>query len=452
MNWSNLLSATIRLTDVYDSNREFGSSATQIGPENRRHHSEGIWFELAVFILEYLQRKDEENPGTFVSREPLYREIREIDVFQNIQTEDVNYIISLLATPCELKFCLQEVKGTFDTVLIEKARAGAGIRLSANGRTACLLAYGIDDWIYTDIDVWKLVKALELGKFDDFIKRTDNIIIAIRNKSYEITRIKEMPALSERKKKLLEDKELYLSTIEKTQKIVSDLKIMLETNESLQKRINEWTENHPDDFTDEITIKNRVSRLLQVLESFSRNFSSLIDETQTKRNKLVEPVNFYHAGMYVIRNWSAFSGDTFDNLFLLNGFWLPSNKQITIGDIIRRRKPPADSGQTRMVIPLTQPENMKQKTDAFLEKHGAAFRDRIMQGPVSLTEIINENEWDINDMNQFASILGLFTDPSKLGIREGRIVVAAKERCLVEKELSFGTVKGTELEMVCLRE
>jgi len=452
MNWTNLLSSTIRLTDAYDSKRESGSSTTQIGPENRRHHSDGVWFELAVFILEYLQQKDEEIPAAFVSREPLYREIRQISAFRKIQTEDANYIINLLSTPCELKFCLQNVKGTFDTILVEKARAGAGIRLSANGRTACLLAYGIDDWIYTDIDVWKLTKALQMSKFDDFLRRTDNIIAAIRNKSHEITRIKEMPALSERKRKLLADKELYLNTIENTQKIVSDLKIMLDTNESVQKRITEWTETHPDDFIDDITIKNRVNRLLQILESFSRNFSSLIDETQTRGNKLVEPINFYHAGMVVIRNWSEFSPDTFDNLFLLNGFWRPANHQITIGDLIRPRKPSADSEQTRMVVSLTKPEKIPRKIDLFLEKYGMAFRERIMQGPVSLSEIMDEDEWGISEMMHFASLLGVFIDPSKLGIQDGRVVVVANDRIPLKKEMMFGKMKGMDLQMIYLED
>ncbi len=447
MNWVNLLAATIRLTDAYDSNRDIGSSATQPGPENRRRHSEGLWFELAVFILEYLQGKDDEIPGAFVSREPLYQEIREIGAFRNVGTEDVNYIVNLLAAPCELKFHIQNVRGTFDTVLIEKARAGAGIRLSPNGRSVCLLACGIDDWLYMDIDVWKLTRTLELGKFEDFLKRTDNVITVIRNKSYEITRIKEMPALSERKKKILEDKEVYLSTVEKTQKIVSDMRVMLDTDEAIQKKIAEWAESHPDDFIDEIVIKNRLNRLLQILESFSRNFSALIDETQTKRNTLVDPVNFYETGMFVVRHWSDFSAETYDSLFLMNGFWQPSNCQATVGDLIRRRKPAADTGQTRMVISLNEPEQVRKALEVFLEQHGAAFRERMMQGPVSLSEILTEQGWDIRDISRFASLIGMFTNPSKLGMERGRIVVAPNEYSLVRNALPFGRIDASDIQM-----
>jgi len=451
MNWVNLLAATIRLTDAYDSNRDFGSSATQPGPENRRRHSEGLWFELAVFILEYLQRKDDEIPGAFVSREPLYQEIREIRVFRNVENEDVNYIVNLLASPCELKFHIQNIRGTFDTALIEKARAGAGIRLSPTGRSVCLLAYGIDDWLYMDIDVWKLTRTLELGKFDDFLKRTDSIITVIRNKSYEITRIKEMPALSERKKKIMEDKEVYLSTVEKTQKIVSDMRELIDTDEAVQKRIEEWAENHPDDFIDEIVIKNRLNRLLQILESFSRNFSSLIDETQTKRNTLVDPVNFYETGMFVVKHWSDFSAETYDSLFLLNGFWLPSNHQATVGDMIRRKKPSADIGQTRMVISLNEPEQIRRSLEVFLEQHSTAFRERCLQGsPVSLSEILAGQGWNIRDISHFASLIGVFTDPSKLRIEQGRIVVAPNEYSLVRNVLPFGKMDASDIQMLYL--
>ncbi|MCP4344716.1 MAG: hypothetical protein GY795_04220 [Desulfobacterales bacterium] len=452
MNWTNLLSATIRLTDAYDSNREPGSSSTQVGPENRRHNSEGIWFELAVFILEYLQRKDEETPGSFISRVPLHREIQQTDVFKNIQAEDINYIINLLATPCELKFSLQDVKGTFDTILTEKAREGTGIRLSANGRTTCLLAYGIDDWIYTDIEAYKLTRALELGNFDDFIEKIDKIIKKIRIESHEITKIKEMPALSERKKKLLTDKELYLNTIENTQQIITNAKIMLNTDESVQKRISIWIEKHPDDFTDDIIIKERVDRLLQILESFSRNFSSLIDETQTKSSHVIEPVNFYDAGKYVIKNWSAFSADTLFNLFLANGFWQASDNQIAITDLVRVRKIPLVSQRTRMVIPTGKPEKIKHPVEIFMEKHGLAFRDRIMEGPICLSEIIESEDWNICELTELSSVLGLFIDPSVMGINKGRIIIVPDEQLSVQKKMPFGDIKSMDIQMIYLPE
>lgn len=452
MNWANLLSSTIRLTDAYDSNRESGSSSTRIGTENRRHNSEGIWFELAVFILEYLQRKDEETPGSFVSRVPLHREVQQTGVFQNIQPEDINYIINLLATPCELKFLLQEVRGTFDTTLVEKARDGAGIRLSANGRATCLLAYETDDWIYADIDAYKLTRALELGTFDDFIEKIDKIIKKIRIESHEITKIKEMPALSERKNKLLADKEQYLSTIENTQQIITKAKIMLNTDESVQARISDWIERNPDDFIDDIIIKERVDRLLQILESFSRNFSSLIDETQTKSSHVVKPVNFYDAGKYVIRNWSAFSADTFSNLFLTNGFWQPSNSQAGIADIIRPRRLPVVCRGSRMVISTGKSENIKHPVEIFLEKNGHRFKERIMKGPVCLSEIIEASDWNINDLADFSCVLGLFIDPSVLGINKGRIIIVPDEQVYVRKNMPFGEMKSTDLQMIYLPE
>ncbi|OQX00949.1 MAG: hypothetical protein BWK80_60955, partial [Desulfobacteraceae bacterium IS3] len=151
------------------------------------------------------------------------------------------------------------------------------------------------------------------------------------------------------------------------------------------------------------------------------------------------------------KHWSDFSAETYDSLFLLNGFWLPSNHQATVGDMIRRKKPSADIGQTRMVISLNEPEQIRRSLEVFLEQHGTAFRERCLQGsPVSLSEILAGQGWNIRDISHFASLIGVFTDPSKLRIEQGRIVVAPNEYSLVRNVLPFGRMDAADIQMLYL--
>lgn len=145
--WAEFLSSTARLVDLYDMQRQESREDVQALSDQKRHNSSGIWFAVAVNILEYLQYQDSCVPGRYVSREGVYQSIFENKTLSGILIThaDIDSCIRSLSTPFELnfKFLGASVKKIGTTALIQEASSKKRLRLSPRGKITCQLAYGI---------------------------------------------------------------------------------------------------------------------------------------------------------------------------------------------------------------------------------------------------------------------------------------------------------------------
>ncbi|GBC63741.1 hypothetical protein DENIS_4739 [Desulfonema ishimotonii] len=451
MEWDKLLSLTIRLTDAYDSSRRPGGTARYSAVSDRkRHNATGLWFEVAVSVLECLQGQDDLTPGHFVPRETVFREIRFVPEFADVSEADIDAYINLLATPCDLSFLLQRRHGTLSTALVERAVEGTGIRLSSNGKMACYLAYGIDDWIYADIQAYQLTKALGYGKFGEFCKYADRIIGTLRNESHNITRMRELPGAEEKKSRLLADQEHYIRTIRNTGEIVLSISRTLETDPAVREKLRAWLEDPSDASGPEslASVRGRITRLRRAVEVLHRNLVSLIRESRMGRDSLFRTVDFYRTAQTVVRKWESFSESTWDHIFLANGFWWPKNSVVSVSDLIRPEQLPEKPQQHGLTFRKKTPVPREYPIIRFLKKHREEMAERIRQGPIALSEIIEREQWDTGTVANCALMIGVLINPGLLGIEKGRIAVIPGESEIFEKELADGQVRATRIELV----
>ena len=76
--WIVLLSTTLRLVDLHDSNHERHSDHTRVSLEKRTGHQDGYWLGIACQLLEYLLEEDYQTNGQFIPQSRCLNNLREL--------------------------------------------------------------------------------------------------------------------------------------------------------------------------------------------------------------------------------------------------------------------------------------------------------------------------------------------------------------------------------------
>jgi len=103
--WISYLSAAFRLVDLHDSARSFGSTLTSL-KEERTGRRDGVWLHLACDLLSYLDECDLETNEGWNPIGPFVKDI--CGRHRSLNDEDVQLVISYLATPTEVYFIKEE--------------------------------------------------------------------------------------------------------------------------------------------------------------------------------------------------------------------------------------------------------------------------------------------------------------------------------------------------------
>ena len=279
MSWTNLIGGTAGIIDSYNSHREVGSSSTQPGTKSRTHNTTGIYGEIGIVVLEYLNRKNDEVAKAYVQVEQIYNDNQETlhKIDKKIALNDVRYVVNLFADSIPIKFKSQSIKNTYQTALIEKARVGGDVRISELGQYICRMSgVVVNDMLNIDLEVQKLSRDLEYGRFINFIKQCENCIKMTQISTREIYLYCEKPTPSKRKDEFLKNKDRYLDTINKTTRNFIALNDLFNASH-IKEKINTWNETTHGDYDIEFRIQSQVKELQESLEKFSRAILHFID-------------------------------------------------------------------------------------------------------------------------------------------------------------------------------
>lgn len=442
--WLSFLSAAFRLVDLHDTARGLGVAGGTLR-EERTGRGDGVWLDLAVRLLAYLDECDlESNEGW----NPLGPFIKDMSARQpRLQAEDVQQVVAYLATPTEVRYLKDEPTGpriaaTRDTALVER-RALRGqpdlCRLTQRGRLAVGLAKVSHNWLYTHHDADKLMTAVQYGEFQDLPRQCATLGQAIRAFSHELTRVLEQPGRAELVAHFLDRGSQYLDSIRRVQTAVQNAREALGTAE-VRARFGQWLDTQPDGQLDLGGLRRTLDELMQAVERLGWRFSAFLSQVTGARREVVGNIPFEKAALaFVFRPPDP---RTLDALVEGLGAWLPALAFPGPEDmqgLLRAEVDSHQAAQARVFGAAAGATQAPGPMDMFVEARRAEILAALAQGPVGLGQALARGwarvdgggEGGPEGATRLTELVGVYTAPSWLG-PEGRTLRLTLRRGALE--------------------
>ena len=431
--WIVLLSATLRLVDLHDSSRERCPEYTRVSQESRTGHSDGYWLEIACQLLEYLLEEDHQTNGQFIPQSRCLNHLRVM--IPELSTNDLSYVVNMLSTPSELFFSrtaekTRQTASTKQTALVEKQSKIGHVRLSQAGRQSVTLAHQVDDILYSEHDAAKIMSAIARSDFDRIPPLCDAILLSIRGLTREIRRIRENPALEGKLNSFRDNRKHYQSAVRNIQVTVFDCQKQF-LRQDVRQRFDHWAQQQ-DGQWDWQVLNRPLIRILSALENLNRRLSDLLRDIAEGRIQSMGIVDFNKAALNLA--WQSPDIELMSSVF----------QQIAPVDIAVSLPAPtdyqnlldnqrADNSGTSLIYDDggdDMPESLKLKR--FLRHHGQQMRERLQQGPLSLSEAIANGWHQFADSAQTSEdclpqLINMFVDTEQL---QPGLVVAIEPQSL----------------------
>ena len=419
--WIHLLSSTLRLVDLHDSNHERHSDNTGVSVETRPGLGDGYWLDIACLLLEFLLEQDYQTNGQYI---PQIRCLNHLKVsIPELTAEDIAYVANVLSTPSELyyrKRSEQEAAtsaSTKRTALLEKQSQIGHVRLSQAGRQSVTLSKQVDDILYSEHDAAKIVSAIMRSDFDRIPNICDSILLSIRGLTQEIRRIRENPALEGKLDAFRKNRKHYETAIRNIQTTVLDCQNQFLRPE-VRERFESWAEEQTVEW-DLQMIKRSFARILSALENLNRRLTDLLQDIAEGRIQSMGVIDFNKAALNLAWNPPS-SMALLESVFSQTA---PLQVEVSFPDPVDYQEMLANQRADTSPKSLVYDDPVTETTEAvlleqFLKRFGHPMRERLSKGPLSLGEAI-EKGWHShteNDKQQdfLPQLINMFVDTEQL--------------------------------------
>lgn len=453
MDWIPLISSTLRLVDLHDSDRAYGSPPN-FTRESRTGHPDGVYLDIAFHIIHRLKLLDESANQDYLPFSAILFAIRQDR--PDVAEVDVQYVLNVLRRPSEL-FYLTSVPGRpekvchsekRETALIEKTDYADEYRLSVSGRMLLSLSTLARDATYLRGDAYNLLHAIEFRDFPKVITFSNGIVSQLRNEILEVRSALERVGRTESIEKYLGRLDQYKKVVEETIDIAQTAEAKLEDSRVLED-LERWQEISDLDITFEY-LRNRINQVRQVLVIFGRLLSELVSLALQGSRSAVPPPSFIDAAAHFVRfplkpaqesfllgQWGAMGLETpFHSL--LDG--LGAVKLRTASDPVKGM---AFADETVEAIA----ELGKAK---FLERHGQDIAEALMAGPLRLSDAIEKGWFMVDDDMMLGDLVGIFVAPSSIPIAS-KIMIGVSQTLDI-KDAGDGEFLFTDIEITAAEE
>ncbi len=419
--WIVLLSTTLRLVDLHDSNHERHSDHTRVSLESRTGNQDGYWLDIAFQLLEYLLEEDYQTNSQFLPQNRCLNYLQ--TKIPELTADDLSYVINMLSTPSELFFSRhsedddQGAASTKHTALLEKQNKIGHVRLSQTGRQSVTLSRQVDDILYSEHDAAKIISAITRSDFDRIPPICDSILLSIRGLTQEIRRIRENPALEGKLDSFRNNRKYYQNAVRNIQTTVFDCQNQF-LRHDVQERFNQWAQLQADDW--ELQMLNQpLIRILNALENLNRRLTDLLRDIAEGRIQSMGIVDFNKAALNLA--WHPPGMELMESVFKQ---LVPVDIAVTIPSpfdyqgLLNNQR--ANTSRNNLVYSdeaEETPEALKLKR--FLNHYGDAIRQRLQQGPLPLSEAICNGWHQFEDTHQMVEdclpqLINMFVDTEQL--------------------------------------
>ena len=418
MDWTDYLSSTIKLIDLHD-NEHVAGSAGSLPNEERAGLKDGLWFDMAVSLIEYLRDKDVEGRNEWIY---LSEFTNEMEVKHGIKEIDVQFVVNYLSTPSRIHTVADNkdgnshrVRTTKKTNLVERPphKVTDRCRLTQIGRQSLQIAKVAGSLLYTKHDAQKLQTAIMTGDFDVIAPQAVAIIQTIRSFSIEVTQLSERPGDEESWQTYSLHSKDYLQAINDVESAVMDASELFAT-QRIMDQFNVWVELQQNSIISAIHIQEILNEIMQSTTQLRRKLSSLIEKLSSPRRAVIGNVNFGKAALYLASN--PISEEQMISLFVRLAPWsvdasLPS--AIDLQDSIQLTSKVA--GHAPLEFSLVPDNDLPAVIVDLLDNYKQEIMEELRKGPVSLTSAIKKGWIEIDGESMLSELIGIYSSPDWMG-------------------------------------
>jgi len=423
MDWIPLIAATARLIDLHDSTRVPGESANQFNlyREVRSGHPDGFWLDVGLMVIEYLNAREGEVMGGFVSGAELSEALR--TPIGRLTVEDVRFALSALTTPAELWFversetASRPLKSTKETNLVERSRTADAYRLAPAGRASVALAANVRDIAYIAGSAKNLLTAIKARDFWKITELSSAIIDVLRTFRLEIESRRESARQDEIRAFFLDRSEIIREQIAEAAQILlqaNDALSQQSTREEFQVWADAMERAGKPSFGHGYAIESLrqvATQTLKLLESFTQ----LVEESMAPRAEAFRSVSFIElSAALATRPYRESLYMTLISVFGPIGY-KPANP--CPFDFLGIFDPTELANIQREDFDTNGSEIRDMRAIRFIAEHGEAIIAELLKGPLSLHDALQRGwiDIDVDSIQDVGALLGTYCDPTLLG-------------------------------------
>jgi len=452
MDWTDYISAVVRLIDLHDSAHKPGTVGLP-PTEERPGIGNGMWLDIAVKLIEYLHEHDiEANEGWIY----LGDFIQEMEVLHKVCEEDVQYVVSYLATPSRICTITQSdsnqpqnVKMTKKTALVERPRHQVAdrCRLTQIGRQALQVAKMSSNWLYTKHDAQKIKTAILSGDFSAIIPQAASILQAVRCFSHEITKLLERPGEQDVWDAYKQRASDYTEAISDVGNAVIDASDLFASND-VRVSFEAWSTTQKNQEINAEMINESLIEIMQSVTRLRRKFADLISELASQKRAIIGNVRFDKAALHLAFNMP--SEEQIQLCFSALGPWdiealFPS--EVDMCGVLR-----ADVEEDSNNILEFREDTVHELPASiykFIEKYKDEMLNALQHGSISLSGAIEKGWIDLDGVTALTELVGIYASPDWIG-EEGVHIGIGYSSDKLNATLPDGScLRGDEL-LMCL--
>lgn len=408
MNLTEILRVSFHLSGLYDKQREPGTdSPWSISFDSKKKkelafptNNAGWQITLLGEILEALNEYERDYPGGSPEVKFIYRKVRR-KISLSISENDVVSILKTVSTT-DIRICdFQNNEIAQQTALVIYSGQTNTVQLTPLGRSLIRLEETKEDWLSADLDAEKIVKNIELGRFDVALKYCRSLGIIIQDEKFNIQTLLEQPYLEKKRKEYFKIREHYLDTISKIQKAFIRTLNLLDSKD-IQKSIADWIHQDDGDVFIEKKINTALDRLRKSLTILNELFNKLIEELLNDHSeKIVQIPNFTTALKNFVDQGMPLS--LIDTLFSLYGkgkMYVPLGAtQDVIVPLVPKAEAKERSPETGLLKDKSQGVVVKRLIDRYREKYKKEFQGLLeKEKPFKLSDILKAHEFGTDEV------------------------------------------------------
>lgn len=453
MDWTDYLASVVKLVDLHDSNHQPGSSVPPPS-EERPGLGNGLWLDVAVRLIEFLHEHDAEVNEDWVYLGEFVEEMRER---HEITEDDVQYVVSYLATPTRLCAVAEDASGqpqgvrsTKKTALVERPRHQVAdrCRLTPEGRQTLQVAKMSNNWLYTRHDAQKIYTAVLTDDFGAILPQAAAVSQAVRSFSHEITRLLERPGEQEVWETYQKRADDYIDAISAVGQAAIDA-TKLFWSQKVQARFEIWVERQTREEVTPELIRRALNELMQSSTKLRRKFADLVHALADRQRTVIGNVRFDKAAISAVF-WPPEEAH-FELFLAALGPWSDTISLPSPLDLYGVLKPTLDEENTETLEFGNEAEQaLPTEIDKFLAQYRDEIVESLQQGGVSLSEAVRKGWIHLDGGVALTELVGIYTSPEWLGPLGSHIGISFKHGGL-DIDLPDGSkLYGDELIMFLL--
>lgn len=448
MDYIPLLSATVRLLDLHDSDRGYGESPA-FTRESRPGKTDGVYLDIAVLVIQCLKVQDETAHQEYMPFAAILRHVRLSRL--DVAADDVAYVLNVLRRPTELHY-LERASGSLEaarhsekrkTAIVDKTDYADEYRLSPTGRMLPVLVNAARDATYIRGDAYNLLHAVEFRDFQKVGTFADEIVGQLRNEILDILSALEKVGKTETVEKYVGRFDQYCRVINETVDIVRKAEEELDKKTTADD-FSEWLDRSDADITFE-SVRAHVLRVRQVLVIFNRRVADLVHAATQDKRIAVSPPSFLDVAKSLVR--SPFN-ETQEQHFMRQ--WGATTLEAPFYSVLDGlHAVPIRQGQPEATVMEFADEAVEAVSQLgkilFVARHGEEIAASLRKAPLRLSEALDRGWFLLDGKPSIGDLVGVFVAPDTLPIKDALEIRVSPN--LVTRSVDGGDFLFSDLEL-----